>query len=222
VSPKYTAVVFDMDGVLADSEPTYSAAMNVVLAPLGHRVSDELQRALMGHSVGATWDALRREFNLEGDVDALVERYDATLCEMLSQIHHTLPGVRELIEALREMRAPVALASSSWPGWIAALVDGVSLTGAFNAVVSAKEVAHGKPAPDVYLLAAERLGVDPAQCIAIEDTPTGLRSAKDAGMFAIQVRAASTAFPPLPEADLVLASLRDFDLGLLADAGPGV
>ena len=215
----YAAVVFDMDGVIADSEPVYYDAINVVLAPIGKRMTPELQRAVMGHGVAETWDVLQRELGLDGPLDALVQAYDRELCRQLALVDETLPGVRELIAALRERRLPVALASSSWPGWIDALLAGTRLAGAFDALVSAKEVAHGKPAPDIYLLAAERLGVAPERCVAIEDTPTGIAAAKAAGMLAIQVRAASTAFPPLPDADLVLDTLRDFDLSLFDDAG---
>jgi len=210
----YAAVVFDMDGVIADSEPVYYDAINVVLAPIGKRMTPELQRAVMGHGVAETWDVLQRELGLDGPLDALVQAYDRELCRQLALVDETLPGVRELIAALRERRLPVALASSSWPGWIDALLVGTRLAGAFDALVSAKEVAHGKPAPDIYLLAAERLGVAPERCVAIEDTPTGIAAAKAAGMLAVQVRAASTAFPPLPAADLVLPTLRDFDLSL--------
>jgi len=210
----YAAVVFDMDGVIADSEPVYYDAINVVLAPIGKRMTPELQRAVMGHGVAETWDVLQRELGLGGPLDALVQAYDRELCRQLALVDETLPGVRELIAALRERRLPVALASSSWPGWIDALLVGTRLAGAFDALVSAKEVAHGKPAPDIYLLAAERLGVAPERCVAIEDTPTGIAAAKAAGMLAVQVRAASTAFPPLPAADLVLPTLRDFDLSL--------
>jgi HAD superfamily hydrolase (TIGR01509 family) len=133
-------------------------------------------------------------------------------------VSEPLPGVRELIDALRQRGIPSGLASSSWPGWIEALLGGTGLKGAFDAVTSSKEVAHGKPAPDVYLLTAEKLSVAPERCIAIEDTPTGLAAAKAAGMLAVQSRSASTAFPPLAEADVVLDSLLEFDLSLLNSA----
>ena len=214
MSRPFAAVIFDMDGVLADSEPVYYDAVNVVLAPLGKHMTPELQRAVMGHGVEETWAALARELGLNGPLDGLVQAYDRELCRLLAELRQTLPGVRELIAALRQRRLPVAVASSSWPGWMDALLGGISLANAFDAVVSRTMVARGKPAPDIYLHAAERLGVAPAHCVAIEDTPTGLAAAKAAGMLAVQVRAASTAFPPLPDADLVLDTLRDFDLSL--------
>jgi beta-phosphoglucomutase-like phosphatase (HAD superfamily) len=109
---------------------------------------------------------------------------------------------------------PIGVASSSTPDWIAALLGGLGLQDAFDAAVSAREAGASKPAPDVYLLAARRLNAEPARCIAIEDTPTGLASAKAAGMFVVQTRSASSAFPPLPNADLVIDSLLDFPLSL--------
>lgn len=211
----FRAVVFDMDGVLADSEPVYLDAVNAVLASLGKQMSPELHEAIMGHGVEATWEVLIARLYLPGTVSDYLAPYDRELVERLAKLSQPLPGVRELVEELRRRGVPIAVASSSWPGWIDALLGGIGLKDAFEIRVSATMVAHPKPAPDLYLLAAERIGVLPAECIAIEDTGTGLRAAKAAGMFAVQVRAASTAFPPLPEADLVLETLADFDLSLL-------
>jgi len=212
----YEAIVFDMDGVLADSEPVYFAAMRAVLAPLGHEVTDGHQRAIMGHSIEATWAYLRETFSLEGPLDGLVEAYDRELVQQLARITNPLPGVRELVAALRERNVPIAVASSSLPAWIEALLGGIGLAETFDALVSATMVAHPKPAPDIYVEAARRLGKAPERCIAIEDTPTGLTSAKAAGMLTVQVRSSSTAWPPQTEAAIVLESLREFDLRLVA------
>ena len=138
---------------------------------------------------------------------------------MLALISEPLPGVRELLGDLREHGVPIAVASSSLPSWIEALLGGLGLREAFDALVSATMVEHPKPAPDIYLEAARRLATPPERCIAIEDTPTGLASAKAAGMLTVQVRASSTAWEPLPEADIVLRTLREFDLRLVRQAG---
>jgi HAD superfamily hydrolase (TIGR01509 family) len=209
-TPRYQAVIFDMDGVLADSEPVYYAAMQNVLGPLGFEITDEHQRQVMGSSIEATWAYFRETFDLEGPVDSLVEAYDLQLRRLLAEVHEPLPGVREVIARLREREVPIAVATSSIPEWIDALLGGLGLQDAFDATATAREAGASKPAPDVYLLAASRLEMDPASCIAIEDTPTGLASAKAAGMFVIQTRSASSAFPPLEGADLVLDSLLDF------------
>jgi HAD superfamily hydrolase (TIGR01509 family) len=204
-----------MDGVLADSEPVYYAAMNAVLADLGKEVTPELQQTVIGHGVAESWAVVAEALALEGPLDHLVALYDTTLRRLLAEVDTPLPGVRQLISTLRERQVPLGLASSSWPAWIEALLGGIRLTGAFDAVISATMVDNPKPAPDIYLLAAQRLGVSAEACVAIEDTPTGLASAKAAGMITVQVRSASTAFPPQPTADIVLETLTDFDLALL-------
>ena len=196
-------MVFDMDGVLADSEPVYLAAANAVLSPYGKSITAEQHEAIMGHGVEDTWETLMAELDLPGPMSRYISAYDVELCRLLGRLSEPLPGVRPLVAELRRRGIPLAVASSSWPGWI-------------DALVSAKMVAHPKPAPDLYLLAARTLGRPPEVCIAVEDTPTGIAAAKAAGMLAVQVRASSTAFPPLPDADIVLDSLLDFDLSLLA------
>lgn len=215
---RYQAVIFDMDGVLADSEPIYNAAMQSVLAPLGIEVTQEHQLAVMGSSIEDTWRYFAEAFDIESSLDRLIEEYDRELRRKLAEVHETLPGVRELIAELKQRRIPLGVATSSIREWIDALLGGLGLQDAFDVAVSGREVAHPKPAPDIYLLAAQRLDVEASRCIAIEDTPRGLASAGAAGMLAVQVCSSSTAFPPLPEADLVLDSLRDFDLALLAEA----
>ena len=204
-----------MDGVLADSEPVYYEAMNAVLRPIGKPVSPELQSAAMGHGVEETWRILAENLGLGNDYEPLVRAYDEYLCEALALIQETLPGVRELLDTLRSHNVPIGMASSSWPGWIEALLRGTSLTPWFDAIVSRTEVPHGKPRPDVYLEAALRLGVAPELCVGIEDTPTGLAAVRAAGMLAVQVRSSSTAFPPIEGADIVLETLHDFDLSLV-------
>lgn len=212
---RYRAVIFDMDGVLADSEPTYLEAANVVLAPLGKHLSPEQNTLLIGTSVRHTWGRITEMFGLGGDIDEYVAEYDRALVRLLSRPRPTLPGVRELLAELDRRAILRALVTSSWQGWADALLGAIGLTGAFPVVVTEEMVENAKPAPDPFLKAAALLGVEPAACIALEDTPSGVRGAKAAGMYAVQVRAASTAFPPLAEADLVLDSLKDFPLDLL-------
>lgn len=208
-----------MDGVLADSEPVYHAAMQTALAPLGYEVTEKHQRDLMGRSPEDTWEYFREAFGIEGSLDPVRQAYDMELQQQLSRINRPLPGVRDLIGALRQRGVPVAVASSSTPSWMQALLTGLGLDGAFDAVVSGAEVEHPKPAPDIYREAAARFGVSPERCIAIEDTPPGLAAANAAGMLSVQVRSSSTAWPPQPSAAIVLESLEDFDLRLLAADG---
>jgi HAD superfamily hydrolase (TIGR01509 family) len=212
---KYRAVVFDLDGVLWDGEPLYHEAFNVVLAPYGHVVTDEDYANVIGHGVEDAWDWVLKRFRITEDPASFLRRYNKAVLKLLSQPVEPLPGVRVLLSELRTRGLPIGLASASLRQWVDATVHGLGLEDAFDATVSASEVAHSKPAPDLYLKAAERLRVPPAECLAVEDTRTGIGSAKAAGMFAVQVRAASTALPPLPEADAVIEDYSQFDLSLL-------
>ena len=214
----FRAVIFDMDGVIADSEPTYLEAINLVLAPTGHHMSEKRYEGVIGSSVHVTWRTILDTFGIEGDIEEYVPRYDRALVELLRRPLPPLPGVGELLGELRHRRLPAALATSSWQRWAEALLQATGLDGAFDAVVWREMVDRPKPAPDLFLRAAELVGVDPAGCIVLEDTAPGLEAARAAGMLAVQVRSASTALPPQPHADLVLDSLDDFPIALLAEA----
>ena len=212
------AVIFDMDGVVADSEPTYREAINLMLVPTGHQMSEQQYEEVIGSSVHFTWRAIQEAFGIEGDVEDFIRRYDRTVVELLRRPLPPLPGVRELLSELRRRGLPAALATSSWKGWAEALLQATGLDGAFDAIVWRQMVEQPKPAPDLFLRAAELVKVEPARCLVLEDTRPGLEAAKAAGMLAVQVRSASTALPPQPHADLVLNSLVDFPLSLLAEA----
>lgn len=214
----FRAVVFDLDGVLWDGEPLYHEAFNVVLDPYGHHVSQYDYTNIIGHSVESAWAWVRARFHLSESPEHFHDLYDRAVLELMKQPIEPLPGARELIEELRRRGVPIAVASASLRQWVDATLRGLGLEGAFATTVSASEVEHAKPAPDLYLLAAERLGVPPEHCLAVEDTLTGITSAKAAGMFAVQVRAASTALPPLSQADLVIDDYARFDMALLDGA----
>ncbi len=198
------SVVFDLDGVLIDSERVWEEVRRAFVADGGGRWMPDTQRRLMGMSTGEWARYLSEELGVgvtpdevaRGVVDRMNERYARDL--------PLLPGA---VEAVRRMGArwPLGLASSSPPEIIRMVLERAGLAGAFGAVASSDEVAAGKPAPDVYLLAAARLGVAPASSVAIEDSSNGLRSAAAAGYRVIAIP--QPAYPPDPEA-LGLASVR--------------
>ena len=214
----YRAVIFDLDGVLWDGEPLYREAFNVVLAPYGHRLTDADYMRIIGQTVEACWEWVRDKFSLSVSPGRLYHLYNDAVLRLLDQPAEPLPGVRPLLAELRRRGVPAAVASSSLRAWVDATLRGLGIGDFFQATVSVSEVDQGKPAPDLYLAAAQRLGLPPAACIAVEDTAPGIAAARAAGMLAVQLRASSTALPPLPEADLVLSAYSEFDLSLLNGA----
>ena len=210
------AVIFDMDGVLIDSEPAFFEAANQALAGEDKRIEWERYQQLLGTSVPETWRTLIAMLDLQSDLDTYMRRYDRLLLDCLREPRPPLPGVLKLLEELGSRGIPFGLATSSWRAWADAELVSASLDGRFAALVTGDGVQHEKPAPDVYLRAAELLDISPERCIAIEDTPPGIASAKAAGMYTVHVRASSTAFPPIEDADLVLESLEEFPIEMLS------
>jgi HAD superfamily hydrolase (TIGR01509 family) len=208
--PPPAAVVFDMDGVLVETEEVWDAVREQLVRQRGGRWVPEAQAAMMGMSSPEWSRYLAEELGVPMTPAAInrevVERISARYAAALP-LHD---GAVEVVEALAE-RWPLGLASSSNRPVIDLVLELAGLTGCFRATVSSEEVARGKPAPDVYLEAAARLGVAPAACVAVEDSANGLRSAAAAGMRVVAVP--NRAYPPPPElvrtAELVLDDLRE-------------
>jgi HAD superfamily hydrolase (TIGR01509 family) len=213
------AVIFDMDGTLWDGEPLFHEAFNVVLAPHGHRVTEEDYAKIIGSSVEAAWQWVMDRFQLTESAQDFYRAYNEAVLKLLQAPAEPLPGVRSLLAKLRRMDVPIGLASADLGQWVDAALLGLGLVDAFEITVSASDVQRSKPAPDVYLAAAKALAVPAGECMAVEDTTTGIAAAKAAGMFAVQIRAASTALPPIAQADLVIDDYSQFDLSLLLGRG---
>jgi HAD superfamily hydrolase (TIGR01509 family) len=196
------AVVFDLDGVLIDSEQVWDDARRELVAERGGTWTADATRAMMGMS-SLEWS---RYMHDKLGVDLEPVEISAAVVEKLEQLYRrglpVLPGAREAVRALAA-RWPLGLASSSNREIIDLVLELAGLTDAFAVTVSSEEVARGKPAPDVYLEVARRLDVLPAQCAAVEDSTNGLRSAAAAGMRVIAFP--NPAFPPAEDA-LRLAS----------------
>jgi HAD superfamily hydrolase (TIGR01509 family) len=180
------AVVFDMDGVLIDSEQVWADVREELAREHGGAWPAGTQERMMGMS-SLEWSRFMRDelgVRLEPREisDAVVERIERRFRERLP----LLPHAREAVERLTP-RFPLAVASSSNRPVIDVVLDLAGLAGSFQATVSSEEVRRGKPAPDVYLEAARRLGVDAAECVAVEDSTNGIRAAHAAGMSVIAV-----------------------------------
>jgi HAD superfamily hydrolase (TIGR01509 family) len=213
-------VIFDLDGVLIDSESVWDAARREVALANGGRWPDDAQRAMMGMS-STEWsahmhDELGVAMSPELISEAVVSRLERSYRERLP----LLPVARETVTALSRVW-PLGLASSANRAIIDLALDVAGLAEQFAATVSSEEVPHGKPAPDVYLEAGRRLGIEPSECVAIEDSTNGIRSAAAAGMTVIAMP--NRDFPPAPEALSLASDVIDSLAALTPDrvrAGP--
>jgi HAD superfamily hydrolase (TIGR01509 family) len=197
------AVVFDLDGVLIDSERTWDRARREVAAQNGATWSEDATRAMMGMS-STEWS--RYMHDRLGVALPAEEINELVVQRLLAAYEHHLPLRPGAVAAVRRAGGswPLGLASSANRAVIDAVLAAGGLSGAFAATVSAEEVVRGKPAPDVYLAAAEALALDPRTCAAVEDSTNGLRAAAAAGMLVIA--APTREFPPARDA-LALAGL---------------
>jgi HAD superfamily hydrolase (TIGR01509 family) len=216
------AVVFDMDGVLLHSEEVWDAVRERYVRERGGRYDDEVQRAMMGMS-SPEWSRYLHDHAGVPDEPAAIN--DAVVGLMLDAYRAELPLIDGAVDAVRRIGAvwPLGLASSSNRPLIETVLQVTGLAPLFRAVVSSEEVPRGKPAPDVYLEAARRLEIDPRRCAAVEDSHSGIRSAKAAGMRVVAVP--NPTYPPgeeaLAEADVVLESITELTPPVIDPAAHG-
>lgn len=199
------AVVFDLDGVLVDSEDVWARAEAATVEELGGAYTPELSHLLYGrgHRDGGRILAER----LGGDADATAELLlDRALAGMRNGLE-PLPGALELVERLRGT-VPIAVASNSTRVIVRTALAAVGLDGSFDAVVCGEDVERPKPAPDAYAAACRALGSEPARTVALDDSPVGIASAKAAGLYAVGVVSGGRD-ADLREADAVVSSLAE-------------
>jgi beta-phosphoglucomutase-like phosphatase (HAD superfamily) len=215
------AVIFDMDGVLIDTEPVWRRVEIEVFGSLGVRITEAECRETMGMRVREVVELWRRRRPWSGDsIDEVTRRIVDGVVEHVRAHGVAIDGAPSAVSAVRRSGLLCAVASSSPPGLITAVVERLGIAAEVDVVCSAQDDAHGKPAPDIYLRTASLLGVAPASCLAIEDSVNGVLSARAAGMPCIAIPDATTASDRrLDTATLRLASLRQLDDRRLAELG---
>jgi HAD superfamily hydrolase (TIGR01509 family) len=227
---RLAGVIFDMDGVIVDSEPLSMRTIAEMAAERGIHLEPALLHELTGVSLERVLEVvgarLGRPAGAVGpaaggtDPAALRRDYDARYLPRLQASAAPTPGLERLIAGLAA-GVPMALASSSTLAEIGAVTGALGLDGVLRGVASGEEVARSKPAPDVYLLAVERLGAGPAGVVAIEDSATGLAAAVAAGLVCVAVRTAVTHGHDLGPAALIVSSLEELDVAALERLVPG-
>jgi HAD superfamily hydrolase (TIGR01509 family) len=204
----YSAVIFDMDGLMFDTERLYEAAMREVGAEMGAPVTHELFLSLVGRGWTTAREILVRTFGAGFDIDRFAAGTDRHVMQAIAAngVPHK-PGLVPLLEALRTLGVPLAVATSTHNPRASRKLEDGGIRSFFEHVVTGDQVTHGKPAPDIYLLAAQRLGVAPADALALEDSPNGARAATSAGIATLLVP--DLALPDEAIRSLVTAILPD-------------
>jgi HAD superfamily hydrolase (TIGR01509 family) len=206
---KASAVIFDFDGLILDTETPILEAWQAVYAAHGCTLGIEVWQHALGTAGGFDpFRDLAERTGLTFDREALqaqVTERNWAECER----QDLLPGVRDVLDAAQGLQLKVAVASSSSRAWLQRWLTKHCILERFHAVCGRDDVARVKPEPDLFLLAAERMGVEPASCLVLEDSPNGIRAARRAGMRCVAVPNALTRQLTLPDPDLVVSSLAE-------------
>ncbi len=200
------AVIFDMDGVLADTEPIYMGITRALLSEMGVPLPSHQLFSYVGIPARQMWSELRSRFQIQQPLSELIRLEKDRQLQVLGVLNQIpeIPGVRPLLEELDQMGTLMAVASSSSREIVELILSKLAIRRFFTATVSGEDVSQGKPAPDIFLKTAETLGVEPRNCVVIEDSPPGVKGAKNAGMVCIGFANANSGKLDLTGADLIL------------------
>jgi HAD superfamily hydrolase (TIGR01509 family) len=208
------AVLFDMDGVIVDSEPLWSEAEKQLLARRNLAYSPSLKTAMMGRDARGAVGFLIEHYGLPESQDELIGERNQLIAELFQEHLKAMPGALEMVRSVIAARIVTGLVSSSPKPLMELALEKLGATGLFALALSGDQVTRGKPAPDIYISAAEKLGVKPECCLVIEDAPHGVTAAKHAGMFCLAINTSVSAVE-LAMADKVVSGFEEVDLKLL-------
>jgi HAD superfamily hydrolase (TIGR01509 family) len=209
-SPFY-AVIFDLDGVLADSEPWWNQIDAKLLAEYGVSYRGEYHRNVLGVSYRLAVEFYKNAFHISASVEELMRRRGEIATDFFANRVSLFPSAKTTLEQLREMKLQLAVATSSVSASARPFLERTGIRGLFSVVVTGDEVQQGKPHPEIYLRAAKKLGISPEACLVIEDALAGIAAAKAAKMRVAAIPDTRFVDPREYEmkADYVLGSLSE-------------
>lgn len=184
---RYNAVIFDMDGVLIDSEPLWEETEKILLRSRGIDYNPDYRSRILGLNQYDSASLLKNRFELTESIDNIIASRTRILLELYEDKLFLKPGIMELLRHLNSGFITMGLASSSPSGVIKYVLDKFGINFYFTTRISGDCIAKGKPDPEIYILAAKNLQVKASECIAVEDSVNGVKSAKNAGMYCIAV-----------------------------------
>ncbi len=207
------AVIFDMDGVLIDSEPLHISAAIALLKKFHVDTSEGYHNKYVGCSDPVKWQKIKDEFDIKSSLREILDMSVSTKLELLRQTDcNPIEGIAELLKSLYVRNIPVAVASSSPSRFIEEVIDKIKIEKYIRTWVSGENIEKSKPEPDIFLKTAELLQVNPRGCVVIEDSKNGVIAAKKAGMRCIGFKNMNSGSQDLSKADLVVDKIQDIDL----------
>jgi HAD superfamily hydrolase (TIGR01509 family) len=211
------AVIFDMDGVIIDSEPKHIKFEQELFHSLGAAVNRKEHLRFIGTTSQYMWDCIKRKYKLEQTVDELVRLDRDKYFEFLINDDSLAPisGVNELIAKLKKDNLKLAIASSSPIEVIKYVISKLGLAEYFDLVVTGDYVTRSKPYPDIFLYAAEKLSIEPINCLVIEDSENGVNAAKNADMKCLGFKNLNSGNQDLSRADMIIENFNEFNNDIL-------
>ena len=183
----FSAVIFDLDGVLADSEPWWNEIDATLLKEYGATYRGEYHQNVLGVNYRLAIEFYKKAFHIPAPTEEMMRRRGEIAAEFFATQIGLFPGTKQVLNELRQMELRLALATSSVTTSARPFLHRHGLTDFFEVIVTGEEVAHGKPAPDIYLRTAEKLQVQPDKCLVIEDSLSGVAAASAADMCAVAI-----------------------------------
>lgn len=200
---------FDMDGLMFETESVYYKAAEVLLGRRGYPYTDELCRDVMGRPPRYCFEKFIETYNLPETWEALSDESEDIFLELLQEGYETMPGLIELLDALEKAGIPKCVATSSSRRITDAILQKDHIGNRFQFVITSNDITRGKPDPQIYLTAADRLAVPPESLAVFEDSEAGVKAAKSAGASCFALRAEHNRDVDLSAADLTVTSLAD-------------
>ena len=211
------AIIFDMDGTLVDTEPFNTEIERRQFRLNNLEISEEEHQKYLGVASDAMWREITTNHQTALSVDELIDQNHAESLRYFAELEQ-IPVMSELVELLEKLQArdqKMAVASSSTPKIIDLILTKTDLKKYFRVIVSAQEAGKSKPEPDVFLLAAKKLGVDPENCLVVEDSPNGIKAAKAAGMTCVAYKGPGANSLKLQEADSIIQSYSQLEMMII-------
>lgn len=207
------AVIFDMDGVIIDSEPIHFEVDMQTMKDFGCSISKEELNKYVGTTNEYMYTDIKNNYKIDKSVEELIYYRSEMVKKKISESDlMPIEGITHLLKHLKDKNIPAAIASSSPRDFIEVVVSKFGLEDYFSCILSGEEVEKGKPDPDIYIEAAKKLGILPKECIVIEDSKNGVLAAKKAGMKCIGFKNANSGEQDLSKADFIVNSIVEIDI----------